>query len=144
MRIFSRRAIILLPWRLIFLLGVATGCAMSILGLAMRFYDSIPAGVPAAWFGVAFFSAMGVTAGRIGWMLVLEGVFWIAALSALGVRNHWGWWSTAAAGMISMIFFPGGTLAGIVVLAALIIRLTRASAARRTAKAHGPSSPAGP
>jgi hypothetical protein len=142
MRIFSRRAILLLPWRVIFAFGVVTGWAMCVLGLAMRLQDSIPADGSAAWFGVAFFAAMGVPAGRIGWMLVLEGAFWIAALSAIGVRNHWGWWSTAAAGMISVVFFPGGTLAGIVVLAALIIRLTRAGAARRAAKAGGPAASA--
>ena len=81
----------------------------------------------------------GLSAGRIGWMLVLEGLFWIAALSALGVCNHWGWWSTVMAAMISIIFFPGGTLAGIVMLLAvgiLLIRITfRIRAARQSAKA---------
>ena len=50
--------------------------------------------------------------GQIGWMLVLEGLFLVAAMCAIALRNHWGWWSTAAAGLIAVIFFPGGLWRG--------------------------------
>jgi hypothetical protein len=124
--------------RLLLLFGILTGGAMAVFGLMLRLQDSIPQGGLAAWFGVPFFQAVGLSAGRIGWMLVLEGIFWIAALSALGVRNYWGWWSSMAAGLISMLFFPGGTLAGILILLMVGIRLIR----DRFAKAQiGKSSP---
>jgi hypothetical protein len=134
MKILSRRAIILLPWRLVFLFGVLTGCGMTAAGLAARLTNAVPSDFLEAWFGTAFFDAIGIDAARIGWMLVLEGTFWIAALSALGVHNYWGWWSTIAAGLISMIFFPGGTLAGSVVLTAVGIRLLRARFRKRPGK----------
>jgi hypothetical protein len=135
MKILSRRAVILLPWRLVFVLGFLTGGCMAVFGLAARLRGAVPAGFPAAWFGTALFEAAGISAGRIGWMLVLEGVLWIAALSALGVRNYWGWWSTILAGLISIIFFPGGTLAGAVVLAAVVIRLIHIRFGRGRGKA---------
>ena len=100
----------------------------------LRIQDSIPKDGLAAWFGVAFFSAAGLSAGRIGWMLVLEGIFLIAALCAFAARNHWGWWSTAAAGLISMIFFPGGTLAGLIIVSALCVRLIGEKPWKRAAK----------
>jgi hypothetical protein len=36
------------------------------------------------------------------------------------LRNRWGWWTAVAAGVISLAFFPGGTLAGLFVLVMLI------------------------
>ena len=114
-----------LPRGIIFLAGVVTGCAMTGEGLAIRLQAAIPDGGMGAWFGSAFFNGMGWTAGRIGWVLVLEGIFWVAAMVAWGARNRWGWWSAAAAGAISLAFFPGGTLAGLVVLALMIPVLAR-------------------
>jgi hypothetical protein len=134
-----KESLVNLPWLLIFLFGLATGCLMASLGLVMRLQDVIPGGTLSAWFGVSFYSGMGLTAGRIGWMLVLEGIFWIAALSALGAGNHWGWWSSAAASLISMIFFPGGTLAGILVLLAVGVRLIHGRLGKSTAKAKIPA-----
>jgi hypothetical protein len=125
MKIFSKGTITFLPWLLVCLLGFATGCAMTGLGLVMRIGDVFTESWLTAWFGVALFKAIGLTAGRIGWMLVLEGIFLVAALCAFAVHNHWGWWSMTAAGLLSIIFFPGGTLAGIIVLAALGVRLIR-------------------
>jgi hypothetical protein len=113
------------PWYSALVIGAATGCAMAGLGLGIRIGGSAPGSVLEKWFGVELFAAAGLTAGRIGWMLVLTGVFLMAAMCAFAVRNHWGWWSTAAAGMISLIFFPGGSLAGIIVLAALGVKLIR-------------------
>jgi hypothetical protein len=139
MKVFFSGRLAAVPRLLAYLFGYATGCAMAAVGLAARITDAPPSGPAAAWFGTELFQAAGLSAGRIGWMLVLEGAFWIAALSALGVRNHWGWWSTAAAAMISMIFFPGGTLAGVVMLLAvgiLLIRITfRVRAARQASRA---------
>jgi hypothetical protein len=113
------------PWYSAFAIGTATGCAMAALGASMRIGNSIPQNGLTAWFGMPFFEALGLTPGRTGWMLVLEGTFLVAALCALAVRNHWGWWSTASAGMIVIIFFPGGTLAGIIVVLELAVRLIR-------------------
>jgi hypothetical protein len=113
------------PWYSALVIGAVTGCAMAGIGLGMRIGRAAPGAVLAEWFGVQFFKAAGLTTGRIGWMLVLTGVFLVAAMCAFAVHNHWGWWSTAAAGLIAMSFFPGGTLAGIVVLAALATRLIR-------------------
>ena len=76
-----------------FLAGVVTGCAMTGMGLAIRLQDAIPAGGLGAWFGTDFFTGMGWTAWRIGWVLVLEGIFWVAAMAAWAMRNRWGWWS---------------------------------------------------
>jgi hypothetical protein len=118
-------ASLLLLWRLLLAFGLLTGFVMAGLGLAMRIGDAIPEGPLAVWFGIPLFEAMGMTAGRIGWMLVLEGTFMIAAMCAIAVGNHWGRWSTAAAGMIAVIFFPGGTLAGLIVLSGLAVRLIR-------------------
>src|SRR4030042_167335 len=101
-----------LPWLLVLLTGIATGGSMAGLGLAIRIRDAIPGSLLTTWFGIPLFTAMGMTAGRIGWMLVLGGTFLIAAMCAIALGNHWGWWSTAAAGLITAIFFPGGTLAG--------------------------------
>lgn len=106
-------------------IGILTGCGMTGLGLAARTGAALPGGGPAAWFGLELFGAMGLSAARIGWMLVLEGTFLIGALCAFAVRSHWGWWSTAVAGLIAVIFFPGGTLAGILILLALAARLIR-------------------
>lgn len=131
--------LVLLPWILVLVLGFATGCAMAGLGLAVRLQNALPPDGPAAWFGLKFFEAAGISAGRIGWMLVLEGTFLIAALCAFAVRNHWGWWSTAAAGLIAMIFFPGGTLAGILVLAALGVRLISEKFGKRGKEAATPA-----
>lgn len=139
MRAVFRKPILRIPRLLVFLLGFATGCAMAGLGLAARLTGSIPDGFPAAWFGTAFFEAAGITAGRIGWMLVLEGIFWIAALAALAVRNHWGWWSSLLAGLISLIFFPGGTLAGIAALLAVGVRLVHKKFGKPAAKAKLPA-----
>ena len=111
------------PWYSAFVIGTATGCAMAGLGLTVRLQNALPPDGLAAWFGVKFFDAAGISAGRIGWMLVLEGTFLIAAVCAFAARNHWGLWTMAAAGLISIIFFPGGTLAGIIVLGALGVRL---------------------
>jgi hypothetical protein len=113
------------PWYSAFAIGAATGWAMAGLGVAMRIGDAVPQISLASWFGMTFFQAAGLSAGRIGWMLVLEGTFLIGAVCAFALHNHWGWWSTAAAGMIAMIFFPGGTLAGILLLTAAIVRLIR-------------------
>ncbi len=109
-----------LPRALMIAVGTVTGCLMTGLGLAIRLQDSIPAGGLAAWFGTSFFDGIGWTAGRTGWALVLAGTFWVAAMAAWGTRNRWGWWTAAAASTISLIFFPGGTLAGIFVLAMMI------------------------
>jgi hypothetical protein len=119
---------------LMFLTGLATGFLMAGLGLATRLAESIPDGGPAAWFGTAFFEAAGISPGRIGWMLVLEGMFLIAATLAFGTRNRWGSWTTAMAAVISMIFFPGGTLAGLILALALGIRLIRERPWQRTLK----------
>jgi hypothetical protein len=113
------------PWYSAFVVGAGTGCAMAVFGVAVRVENSIPRSVLADWFGVPFFSAMGLSAARIGWMLVLEGVFLVAAMCAAAVRNHWEWWSAATAGLIAVVFFPGGTLAGMIVLLALCVRLIR-------------------
>jgi hypothetical protein len=138
MKVFFQGTLTAVPRFLAYLFGFATGCVMAGAGLAARLTNATPDGWIAAWFGTGLFEAAGLSAGQIGWMLVLEGTFWIAALSALGVRNHWGWWSTAAAAMISMIFFPGGMLAGVVMLLAvgiLLIRVTfRIRRARKAAK----------
>jgi hypothetical protein len=109
--------------RIVFLFGFVTGALMAGLGTAIRIGGSIPDGPLAAWFGVPLFEAGGLLPGRIGWMLVLEGLFLVAAMCAVAARNHWGWWSTAAAGLIAVLFFPGGTLAGVIVLLALAVRL---------------------
>jgi hypothetical protein len=110
---------------IIFLAGATTGCAMTGAGLAIRLQNLLPDGGLGAWFGSDFLSGMGWMPGRIGWVLVLEGIFWVAAMAAWGVRNRWGWWSAAAAAGISLAFFPGGTLVGIVVLALMIPVLIR-------------------
>ena len=123
-----------IPGLLVFLAGFATGGWMAGLGIVMRIHDGIPDGLPAAWFGIQFFTANGMTAGRIGWMLVLEGTFLIAAMCAIAVRNHWGWWSAASAGLIAIIFFPGGTLAGLIVLLGVGIRLIREKPWKQPAK----------
>ena len=118
-----RTAVILtrkLPRALMIAVGTITGCLMAALGLSIRLRDAIPSGGLAACFGTAFFDGIGWTAGRIGWALVLAGTFWVAAMAAWGTRNRWGWWTAAAASTISLIFFPGGTLAGIFVLAMMI------------------------
>ena len=120
---------------LVLLFGIATGGLMAGLGAVLRIGDAIPDSPLATWFGIPLFAAMGMTAGRIGWMLVLEGVFLIAAMCAIAVRNHWGWWSTAAAGLIAVFFFPGGTLAGIIVLLALGVRSIREKPWKKPAKA---------
>jgi hypothetical protein len=127
-------ASLVLLWRLLLAFGLLTGFIMAGLGLTMRIGDAIPEGPLAVWFGIPLFEAMGMTAGRIGWMLVLEGTFLIAAMCAIAVGNIWGRWSTAAAGLIAMIFFPGGTLAGLVVLSALGVRLIREKPWKKTEK----------
>ena len=81
---------LLLLWRLVLAFGLLTGFVMAGLGLAMRIGDAIPDGPLAIWFGIPLFEAMGMTAGRIGWMLVLEGTFMIAAMCAIAVGNHLG------------------------------------------------------
>jgi hypothetical protein len=124
-----------LPWLIAFLFGTLTGCAMAGLGLEMRLGNAIPVDGLVNWFGVPFFAAMNLSAGRIGWMFVLEGILLVAALCAFAVRNHWGWWSTTMAGLIAVIFFPGGTLAGIIVLLALGVRLIREKPWKQPAKA---------
>jgi hypothetical protein len=129
----SNRRFVLLFRLLILLLGLATGVLMAGLGTALRIGDAIPAGPLADWFGLPLFAGVGITAGRIGWMLVLEGLFLVAAMCALAVRNHWGWWSTAAAGLIAGIFFPGGTLAGVIVLLAVGVRFIREKPWKKTA-----------
>lgn len=113
------------PRALMIAAGVVTGCLMTGMGLAIRLQDAIPAGGLGAWFGTDFFTGMGWTAWRIGWVLVLEGIFWVAAMAAWGTRNRWGWWTTAAAATISLAFFPGGTIAGIFILAMMIPFLIR-------------------
>ena len=118
-------SLVALPRLIAFIIGIATGCAMAGLGLTMRLGNIIPDGGLAAWFGVPFLGAMDLTAGRIGWMLVLEGIFLVSGLCAFAVRNHWGWWSITTAGLIAVIFFPGGTLAGIIILLAVGVRLIR-------------------
>jgi hypothetical protein len=105
---------------MVVLAGVITGCAMTGLGLSIRLQDAIPTGGLGAWYGTPLFTGMGWTAWRIGWALVLEGIFWVAAMAAWGLRNRWGWWSALLAGIISLMFVPGGTLAGIFVLIMLI------------------------
>lgn len=109
--------------RIVFLFGFVTGGLMAGCGTAIRIGGSIPDGPLAAWFGIPFFEAGGMLPGRIGWLLVLEGLFLVAAMCAIALHNHWGWWSTAAAGLVAVIFFPGGTLAGVIVLLALVVRL---------------------
>ncbi len=131
-------ASLVLLWRLILLLGLLTGGVMAGLGLAMRIGDAVPEGALAVWFGIPLFEAVGMAAGRIGWMLVLEGTFLIAAMCAIAVGNNWGRWSTAAAGLIAMIFFPGGTLAGLIVLSALGVRLIREKPWKMTEKTGAP------
>ncbi|MBN2085089.1 MAG: hypothetical protein JW748_07665 [Anaerolineales bacterium] len=123
-----------IPGLLVFLAGFATGGLMAGLGVLMRIHDGLPDSLLTAWFGIHFFTAMGMTVGRIGWMLVLEGTFLIAAMCAIAVRNHWGWWSTASAGLIALIFFPGGTLAGVIVLLGLGIRFIREKPWRKPEK----------
>jgi hypothetical protein len=132
--LFSTRVLMSLPWRAIFLLCLVTAGLMTIYGVGMRLSGEIPAGILSLVFGIELWTATGLTAGQIGWMLVLEGTLWIGALAALGVGNYWGWWSTAAAGLIALIFFPVGTLAGIILLGALGIRLIRAYFGKRLRK----------
>lgn len=108
------------PRALVIAAGITTGCLMTGLGLAIRLQDAVPAGGLSAWFGTAFFDGLGWTAYRTGWVLVLEGIFWVAAMAAWGTRNRWGWWTAVAAGVASLVFAPGGTIAGIFVLAMLI------------------------
>jgi hypothetical protein len=109
-----------LPRWLVVLAGLVTGCAMVGLGVSVRLQDAIPTGGMGAWYGTPFFANMGWTTWRIGWALVLEGIFWVAAMAAWGLRNRWGWWSAVAAGIISLLFVPGGTIAGIFVLVMMI------------------------
>jgi hypothetical protein len=109
-----------LPRLLVILAGVITGCAMACLGVSVRLQDAIPTSGIGAWYGTMVFTNMGWTAWRVGWALVLEGTFWVAAMAAWGLRNRWGWWTALVAGVISLIFVPGGTLAGIFVLIMLI------------------------
>jgi hypothetical protein len=132
--LFSTRVLVSLPWRIIFLMCLITAGWMTLFGLGMRLSGEMPAGIPSLVFGIEIWAATGLTAGQIGWMLVLEGTFWIGALSALGVGNYWGWWSAAAAGLIALIFFPMGTLAGVILLAAVGIRLIRAYFGKRLRK----------
>ncbi len=123
------------PWYSALAVGAATGCAMAVFGVAVRISNDIPASILADWFGAPLFRAAGLSAAKIGWMLVLEGAFLIAALCTAAVRNHWQWWSTAAAGLIALVFFPGGTLAGIIVLLALVVRAIREKPWKRPAPA---------
>jgi hypothetical protein len=119
-----RTAVILtrkLPRALMIAAGIVTGCLMTGLGLLIRLSDATPGGgALGMWFGTAFFSNMGWTAYRIGWVLVLEGIFWVAAMIAWGTRNRWGWWTAAAASVISLFFAPGGTIAGIFILVLMV------------------------
>jgi hypothetical protein len=109
-----------LPRAAMIAVGTVTGCLMAGLGLTVRLGDVVPAGGLGTWFGTAFFDGMGWTAYRTGWALVLVGIFWVAAMAAWGTRNRWGWWTAAAAGIISLVFFPGGTIAGIFVLLMMV------------------------
>jgi|GEM_PF-4668323 len=128
------KSFLTIPWFLVLLTGIATGGLMAGLGLEIRIGDAIPGSLLATWLGISLFVAMGMTAGRIGWMLVLGGTFLIAAMCAIAVGNHWGWWSTAAAALIAAIFFPGGTLAGVIVLLGLGARLIREKPWKKTVK----------
>jgi hypothetical protein len=110
----------ILPRAAMIAVGVVTGCLMAGLGVAIRLQDVIPTTGLGMWYGTPFFTNMGWTAWRVGWALVIEGTFWVAAMAAWGTRNRWGWWTAAAAGIISLAFFPGGTLAGIFVLLMMI------------------------
>jgi len=99
--------------RLLLVVGFGTGLAMILLGLGERFSRAVPQGALAEWFGTGVFQVLGVADGRVGWMLVLLGTFWLAACSALSVRHGWGSWAVMAAALASLPFFPGGVAAAI-------------------------------
>jgi hypothetical protein len=110
-----------LLWRAMFWIGMATGSAMTVLGLTVRIRNAIPHDVFGAWFGLSYLSSAGLKASFIGWGLVLLGMFWIGALAALGVKNRWADWSVPCASVISLAFFPGGTLAGVLAILVAVI-----------------------
>lgn len=98
---------------------------MIVLGLAERFTGAVPDGGLAIWFGTAFLRDMGFSESHIGWGLILLGVFWAAAMSALWVRHSWGYWSVVLAAVFSMVFFPGGAAAAILTVAVLVFSRLR-------------------
>jgi hypothetical protein len=114
-----------LLWRTVFWIGMATGCAMAILGVYIRIRSVIPQGALSAWFGLSYLSSAGMKTSHIGWALVLQGLFWIGALIALGVKNRWGNWSVPCASVIMLAFFPGGTLAGVLAILVAVPMILR-------------------
>jgi hypothetical protein len=114
-----------LLWQATFLIGMATGCAMTVLGLMVRIRNAVPRDGFGTWFGLPYLTSAGLQVSFIGWALVLLGMFWIGALVALVVKNRWGDWSVPCASVISLAFFPGGTLAGVLAILVLIPMLLR-------------------
>jgi hypothetical protein len=108
-----------LPHVSLLILGFATGASMVFLGLTARIVSVLPEEGLGAWFGVSFFHEMGFADDRVGWALVLLGVFWLSALSALWLRHSWGYWSVILAAIASMAFFPGGVVTAILVVAVI-------------------------
>ncbi len=108
-----------LPLAFLLILGYATGAGMVILGLTVRILRTIPEGGLTAWFGIAFFRDVGFSDDRVGWALVLLGIFWISALSALWLRHSWGYWSVILAAIASMAFFPGGVVTAVLFIAVI-------------------------
>jgi hypothetical protein len=108
-----------LPRAFLLTLGFATGAGMVCLGLAARFARILPEDGLGAWFGVSFFHEMGFSDDRVGWALVLLGVFWFSALSAHWLRHAWGYWSVVLAAIASMAFFPGGVVTAVLVVAVI-------------------------
>jgi hypothetical protein len=114
-----------MPLYLLLLIGFATGLGMVYLGLVTRAADALPASDLASWFGASFFLDRGLTDSQTGWVLVLLGIFWFSALSAIAVRHSWGWWSVILASLASILLFPGGTVAAIVIVSILLFTSLR-------------------
>jgi hypothetical protein len=111
---------------LVILIGLATGAGMVYLGLVVRSIRAVPDTDLASWFGVqSLAGAVGATPSQAGWALVLMGVFWFAAVAVLGARHFWGWWAALLASIVSVIFFPGGAIAALLVVSFLLFTSVR-------------------
>lgn len=128
---------------LVILVGLATGVGMAYLGLVVRSIKTIPNTDLASWFGVqSLAGAVGATASQAGWALVLMGVFWFAAVAVLGARHFWGWWAVLLASLVSVIFFPGGAIATLLVVSFLLFTSLRTLSGGEEPEAVPPMAPA--
>jgi len=101
--------------------GIVLGLGLSLTGLHIRLFGSLPA-LP-AWLGPwdVIPKALGITPGVLAWPVLVVGLTWFGAVAGLWLRLPWGRATTLLLSAVSALALGAGTVLAAVVVVCLFL-----------------------